>query len=51
VADQVLTEAVARPADAPTAAAVTLRAALPDLDGLSAAERQLMAEWLDRLGR
>jgi hypothetical protein len=31
------------------AAAVTLRAALPTLETLSAAERALLGEWLDRL--
>jgi len=41
----------ARPAEAsaPAAAAVTLRAALPELDALSTAERALFAEWLDRV--
>lgn len=33
----------------PVAAAVTLRAALPDLDALTASERGLLAEWLDRI--
>jgi len=33
----------------PAAAAVTLRAALPDLMALSAAERALLGDWLDRI--
>ena len=33
----------------PAAAAVALRAALPDLAGFSAAERALLADWLDRI--
>jgi AcrR family transcriptional regulator len=33
----------------PAAAAVTLRAALPDLTALSAAERALLGDWLDRI--
>jgi AcrR family transcriptional regulator len=33
----------------PAAAAVTLRAALPGLTALSAAERTLLADWLDRI--
>ena len=33
----------------PAAAAVTLRAALPDLGTLTAAERVLLGEWLDRI--
>ena len=38
------------PADAgPAAAAVTLRAALPDLAGFTAAERELLGEWLARI--
>ncbi|MCH1865064.1 TetR/AcrR family transcriptional regulator [Nocardioides sp. CFH 31398] len=35
----------------PQAVAVTMAAVLPDLDGLSAAERALMAEWLGRVTR
>ncbi|RIX30253.1 TetR/AcrR family transcriptional regulator [Amnibacterium setariae] len=39
-------------ADDPTvAAAVALRAAAPELPGLTAPERQLLAEWLDRVVR
>ena len=37
------------PASTPRAVAVTFAAVLPDLDGLSAAERALMAEWLTRV--
>jgi AcrR family transcriptional regulator len=33
----------------PAAAAVTLRAALPDLTALTPAERALLADWLDRI--
>jgi len=33
----------------PAAAAVTLRAALPDLTALTAAERALLSDWLDRI--
>ena len=33
----------------PAAAAVTLRAALPDLAALTAAERALLGDWLDRI--
>jgi AcrR family transcriptional regulator len=33
----------------PAAAAVTLRAALPDLKALTPAERALLADWLDRI--
>lgn len=35
--------------DAVTSAAITLRAAAPRLDRLSAAERTMLAEWLDRI--
>jgi hypothetical protein len=37
------------PAAGPSAAAVTLRAALPELAEFSPAERLLLAEWLNRL--
>jgi hypothetical protein len=33
----------------PVAAAVTLRAVLPQTDALTAPERGLMQEWLDRI--
>ena len=36
-------------AAAVTSAAITLRAAAPDLDVLSSAERTMLAEWLDRI--
>jgi AcrR family transcriptional regulator len=35
----------------PAAAAVTLRAALPDLTALTAAERALLGDWLDRIAK
>ena len=35
--------------DAVTSAAITLRAAVSDLDALSIAERAMLAEWLDRV--
>lgn len=38
-----------RETDAVTSAAITLRAAAPRLDRLSAAERTMLAEWLDRI--
>jgi AcrR family transcriptional regulator len=37
------------PVPVPAAAAVTLRAALPDLTALTAAERALLGDWLDRI--
>jgi AcrR family transcriptional regulator len=45
---QVLTDAPASPAEAPVAALVAVRALAPGLDVLSDAERQVLAEWLDR---
>jgi AcrR family transcriptional regulator len=45
---QVLTDAPERPESGPVAAAVAFRAIAPRLDILSEAERQLLAEWLDR---
>jgi hypothetical protein len=48
VASAILVGADAVVADA-TTAAVTLRAALPDLAGFSGAERALLADWLDRI--
>lgn len=44
----ILTDATA-PIPGPAAAAVTLRAALPDLTALTAAERALLGDWLDRI--
>ncbi len=46
---QILVDAPAATTDAPRAAAVALRAAAPHLDVLTAAERQLLADWLDRI--
>jgi AcrR family transcriptional regulator len=45
---QILTDAPERSDDRRVATAVTFRAVVPRLDMLSPAERQLMAEWLDR---
>jgi len=45
---QILTDAPHQAGTGPIAAAVTLRAITPHLDMLSDAERQLLAEWLDR---
>jgi hypothetical protein len=36
-------------APGPAAAAITLRALLPDVKALTAGERQLLLEWLDRI--
>ena len=44
----ILTDAPALPDEGATAAAVTFRTVVPDLDTLSAAERALLSEWLDR---
>jgi len=48
VLTQVLTDAPERVDDRPTATAVAFRAVVPRLTMLSAAERQLLADWLDR---
>jgi AcrR family transcriptional regulator len=45
----ILTDASTAPIASPAAAAVTLRAALPDLTSLTAAERALLGDWLDRI--
>jgi AcrR family transcriptional regulator len=45
----ILTDASAAAITGPAAAAVTLRAALPDLTALTAAERALLGDWLDRI--
>jgi AcrR family transcriptional regulator len=45
----ILTDQAAATAPSPAAAAVTLRAALPDVTSLTAAERTLLADWLDRI--
>ena len=46
---QILTDAPARPDAGPMATAVAFRAITPRLDMLSDAERQVLAEWLDRV--
>lgn len=48
VARSILTDVPALPADGPNAAAVALRAVVPELPMLSDAERALLSEWLDR---
>lgn len=45
----ITTDTAALPEPGPVAAAVTLRAGLDDVEGLTAAERGLLAEWLDRV--
>ena len=45
----ILTDASTAAVTGPAAAAVTLRAALPDLTGLTPAERALLGDWLDRI--
>jgi AcrR family transcriptional regulator len=45
----ILTAASTAAITGPAAAAVTLRAALPDLTALTAAERALLGDWLDRI--
>jgi AcrR family transcriptional regulator len=45
----ILTDASTAAVTGPAAAAVTLRAALPDLTALTAAERTLLGDWLDRI--
>jgi AcrR family transcriptional regulator len=45
----ILTDPSAAAIPGPAAAAVTLRAALPDLSVLTAAERGLLGDWLDRI--
>jgi AcrR family transcriptional regulator len=45
----ILTDASTAAITGPTAAAVTLRAALPGLTALTAAERALLGDWLDRI--
>jgi AcrR family transcriptional regulator len=45
----ILTGASTAASTGPAAAAVTLRAALPDLTALTAAERALLGDWLDRI--
>ncbi|MFD9585841.1 hypothetical protein ACFWBM_14250 [Streptomyces sp. NPDC059980] len=45
----ITTDAPADAAPEPVTAAVTLRAVLPRTDALTAPERGLMEEWLDRI--
>jgi AcrR family transcriptional regulator len=45
----ILTDPATAAVPGPAAAAVTLRAALPDLTTLTPAERALLADWLDRI--
>ena len=45
----ILADASAAAITGPAAAAVTLRAALPVLTALTAAERALLGDWLDRI--
>ncbi|MER7691475.1 TetR/AcrR family transcriptional regulator [Streptomyces sp. NPDC097610] len=45
----IATDAPVAPAPGPVAAAVTLRAVLPQTDALTAPERGLMREWLNRI--
>jgi AcrR family transcriptional regulator len=45
----ILTDASTPAMPGPAIAAVTLRAALPDLTALTAAERTLLGDWLDRI--
>jgi AcrR family transcriptional regulator len=49
VSSAILTDESAAVAAGPAAAAVTLRAALPDLQALTPAERALLGDWLDRI--
>jgi len=46
---QILTDAPARAGDASTATVVAFRALAPGLEALTAAERELLTEWLDRV--
>jgi hypothetical protein len=45
----ILVEETTAAVTGPAAAAVTLRAALPGLKALTAAERTLLGDWLDRI--
>ncbi|MFE9251612.1 TetR/AcrR family transcriptional regulator [Streptomyces sp. NPDC007088] len=47
----ITTDAPAAAAPGPAGAAIALRAALPEVSSLSAPERGLLAEWLDRVAR
>ena len=46
---QILTDAPVHADDGPTAAAVAFRTLAPGLEALTAAERELLVEWLDRV--
>ncbi len=46
----ITTDAPDAPESGPVTAAVSLRAALDDVDGFTDAERALLQEWLDRIG-
>ncbi len=48
VMQSILTDAPALAGDSTTAAAVAFRTAVPELPGLTGAERALLSEWLDR---
>ena len=47
----ILTGASTAASTGPAAAAVTLRATLPHLTALTAAERALLGDWLDRIAK
>lgn len=49
VATAILTEAPDDPSDAVSATVAAFRAVAPHVDGLSASERQLLLDWLDRI--
>lgn len=49
VLGRILTDPPARPDAGPTAAAVAFRALAPGLEALTAGERELLVEWLDRV--
>jgi len=49
VCGAILTDPGSAASTGPAAAAVTLRAALPELTALTAAERTLLGDWLDRI--
>jgi AcrR family transcriptional regulator len=49
VLQQILTDPAVRPDGGALAATVGFRAVVSELDGLSDSERQLLAEWLDRV--
>jgi AcrR family transcriptional regulator len=49
VLGRILTDAPPELSDGPVASAVALRAHAPELEALSASERRLLTEWLDRI--